>query len=105
MTINEYLYKLIKKISDTENHKSLLSLIKELDFNNNYEMLEYLLNKLFIEKLDIRINGKGESVTLTGSGEPLTIIIAMIKHISIIVKNENINKKEIIDLFKYFLNK
>lgn len=104
MSINDYLYELLKKIDGTENHKGLLSLIKELDFNN-YDMLEYVLNKLFSEKLDIRINGKGKTISLTGTGESLTLIIAMIKHISIIVKHENINKKEIIDLFKYFLNK
>lgn len=104
MTINEYIKKILKDSIKPEKNDELDSLIKYINFND-YRYLEILLNKIFYKNLDIRIKGNEFSATLEGNGEPLTCISAMFKYICIMVKKQNIDKDEILDLFKYYLNK
>ena len=67
--------------------------------------METLLFKFFVENLDLRIKGTKNGVILEDNGETLTCILTMFKNIKSMVENKNINKAEILDLFKYYLNK
>lgn len=104
MTLNKYIDEQLKTVLKPESYKLINSLIKDIKYND-YDIMEILLFKFFAEKLDLRIKGTKNGITLEGTGETLTCIVAMFKNISSMVKNKNIDKAEILDLFKYYLNK